>query len=165
MIARSVKDLEGVWSQLEGSKWLTDKIIGFGPFGIGLNGITALATDAVPVLGIGVFQAFTLMVGLYLLMQAFRARTSPGAMIAMALVLLLDAAFDLLDLLPVPFLGGLVDAIFRGPLLAAKIIQKDIERTHWIEGSARDAHASGQHAKNLAEMHAQKKKRLVYLAD
>lgn len=161
MIARSIKDLEGVWLQLEGSKWLTDKIVGFGPFGIGLNGVAALATSAAGPLGIPAFEFFTLIVAGYLLIQAIRSRASPGAVIAMALVLILDACFDLLDI--VPFLGGVIDALFRGPLLAAKILQKDIERTHWVEDSAHNAHASGAHAGHLADMRAENKRRLVYL--
>jgi hypothetical protein len=168
MIARSIKDLEGIWTQLDRSKWLTDKIIGFGPVGIGLNGFTALATSWFPILGTGVFETFTLVVAAYLLFQALRARASPGAVIAVLLVLFLDAAFDLFDLIPFPgvgMLGGIADAIFRGPLLAAKIIQKDIERTHWIEGSAREARASGLIERHFEEMRAQKKRRVVYLAD
>jgi hypothetical protein len=163
MIARSIKDLEGIWLQLDRSKWLTDKIIGFGPIGIGLNGMAALATSAAGPLGIPAFEFLTLIIALYLLVQAVRARASPGAIMAVLLVLILDACFDLLDF--VPFLGGLIDAVFRGPLLAAKIIQKDIERTHWIEGGEHEARATGAHARHLEEMRVQKKRRLVYLGE
>jgi len=161
MIARSIKDLEKIWLQLDRSKWLTDNIIGFGPFGIGLNGLTALLTSSVPILGMGAFELFTLAVAAYLLMQAVRSRASFGTVLLVIFVLALDAAFDLLDV--IPFLGGLIDAVFRGPLVAARILQKSIEQTHWIEGSEREARASGAHARHLAEMHAQNKRRLVYL--
>jgi hypothetical protein len=164
VIARSIKDLEAIWLQLDRSKWLTDKIIGFGPFGIGLNGMAALATSAAGPLGIPAFEFLTLIIALYLLTQAVRARASTGAILAVVLVLVLDACFDLLDI--IPFLGGMIDAIFRGPLLAAKIIQKDIERTHWIEGvSEREARATGAYARHLEEMRAQNKRRVVYLGE
>jgi hypothetical protein len=163
MIARSIKDLEKIWLQLDRSKWLTDNILRFGPFGIGLNGITALATSSVPILGIGVFELFTLVVAAYLLIQAVRSRASAGTVLLVILVLGLDALFDLLDF--IPFLGGAIDAVFRGPLVAARILQKSIERTHWIEGTEREARASGAYARHVAEMHAQKKRRLVYLGD
>jgi hypothetical protein len=163
MAARSIKELESIWLQLDRSKWLTDNIIGVGPFGIGLNGITALVTSAVPVLGIGAYELFNVVVAGYLLMQGMRARASAGAMISVIFVLFLDAAFDLLDL--VPFLGGAVDALFRGPLVAAKVLQKDIEKTHWIEGSRADAVASGAQARHYDEMRAQGKRRVVYLHD
>jgi hypothetical protein len=163
MIARSIKDLEAIWTQLDRSKWLTDKIIGFGPFGIGLNGMAALVTSAAGPLGIPAFEFLTLIIALYLLTQAVRARASPGAILAVLLVLILDACFDLLDF--VPFLGGMIDAVFRGPLLAAKIIQKDIERTHWIESSAAEARASGAMERHFEEMRAQKKRRVVYLGE
>jgi hypothetical protein len=163
MIARSIKDLEKIWTQLDRSKWLTDNIIGIGPFGIGLNGLTALLTSSVPILGIGVFELFTLVIAGYLLVQAVRSRASFGTVLLVAFVLGLDALFDLLDV--IPFLGGAIDAVFRGPLVAARILQKSIEHTHWVEASEHEARASGAHARHLAEMHAQRKRRLVYLGD
>lgn len=162
MIARSIKDLEAIWLQLDRSKWLTDNIIRLGPFGIGLNGLTALMTGSVPILGIGAFELFTVVVAAYLLIQAVRSRASTGTVLLVMFVLALDAAFDLLDF--IPFLGGAIDAVFRGPLVAARILQKSIENTHWVEGGEREARASGAHAQHVAEMQAQKKRRLVYLA-
>jgi hypothetical protein len=163
MIARSINDLEKIWIQLDRSKWLTDNIIKFGPLGIGLNGLTALLTSSVPILGIGAFELFTVVVAAYLLIQAVRSRASAGTVLLVVFVLGLDALFDLLDF--IPFLGGAIDAVFRGPLVAARILQKSIERTHWIEGTEREARASGAYARHVAEMHAQKKRRLVYLGD
>jgi hypothetical protein len=166
MIARSIKDLEQIWLQLDRSKWLTDNILRVGPFGIGLNGLTALLGGSVPILGMGAFELFTLVVAAYLLIQAMRSRASFGTVLLVAFVLALDAAFDLLDVIPfLGFLGGAIDAVFRGPLVAARILQKSIERTHWIEGTEHEARASGAHARHVAEMHAQKKRRLVYLGD
>jgi len=163
MIARSIKDLEKIWLQLDRSKWLTDSIIRIGPLGIGLNGLTALLTSSVPIVGIGAFELFTVVVAGYLLIQAVRSRASTGTVLLVMFVLGLDALFDLLDF--IPFLGGAIDAVFRGPLVAARILQKSIERTHWVEGTEREARASGAYARHLAEMRAQKKRRLVYLGD
>jgi hypothetical protein len=163
MIARSIKDLEKIWLQLDRSKWLTDSILRIGPFGIGLNGLTALLTSSVPIVGIGAFELFTVVVAAYLMIQAVRSRASAGTVLLVMFVLGLDALFDLLDF--IPFLGGAIDAVFRGPLVAARILQKSIERTHWIEGTEREARASGAYARHVAEMHAQKKRRLVYLGD
>jgi hypothetical protein len=163
MVARSIKDLEAIWLQLDRSKWLTDKLISVGGVGIGLNGMVALLTSALPGVGILGFEAFTLVVAAYLLFQAMRARASFFTLVAMLAVLLLDAAFDLLDI--VPFLGGVIDTVFRGPLVAAQILQRDIERTHWVEGRRHEAVATGLHDSHLAEMRAQKKRRLVYLGD
>jgi hypothetical protein len=163
MQARSIKELEAVWSKLDRSKWLTDNIIGIGGVGIGLNGLVAMVTSAIPGFGILGFEAFTLIVAAYLLSLAVRARAAPSTILWMLVVLGLDASFDLLDV--IPFLGGIVDTVFRGPLLAARLLQHDIERTHWVEGSRREAMASGAHVQHLAEMRAQKKRRVVYLGD
>ena len=51
-------------------------------------------------------------------------------------------------------------------LMAAKALQKDIESTHWVEASEREARASGAHERHLADMRRNPKlRRIVYLHD
>jgi hypothetical protein len=160
MIARSIKELEDVWLKLDKAKNFSDNI---GGFGIGVNGLLSLFSAATEWLGgIEVFEIWTLIVGAYLVYLGLRARAAPGTMVKVFLYLGIDV---LVDLIPIPFIGGVMDAIYRGPLTAARALQKDIERTHWIEGSSHDAKASGAYARHFEEMRAQKKRRVVYLAD
>ena len=69
----------------------------------------------------------------------------------------------------VPFLDfvpSVVDVLFPGHLLAAKALQKDIETTHWVEASEREARASGEHERHLTEMRRKGGlRRVVYLHD
>jgi hypothetical protein len=59
-----------------------------------------------------------------------------------------------------------IDVLFPGHLLAAKALQKDIAATHWVEGSEREAKASGEHARHLARVAGDEKlRRIVYLHD
>ena len=160
MIARSIKELEDVWLKLDKTKNFSDNI---GGFGIGVNGLLSLLSAATEWLGgIEVFELWTLIIGAYLVYLGLKARASPGAMVKVFLYLGIDAV---VDLIPIPMVGGVMDAIYRGPLTAARALQKDIERTHWIEGSSHEARASGAYARHFEEMRAQKKRRVVYLAD
>jgi hypothetical protein len=51
----------------------------------------------------------------------------------------------------VPFAPDVVDFFFPGHLMAAKALQKDIESTHWVEANEREARASGDHDRHVAE--------------
>ncbi|RZJ93461.1 MAG: DUF4112 domain-containing protein, partial [Brevundimonas sp.] len=39
MAKRSIADIEKIWSNVEGVKKLSDRAIGIGPFGVGLDGL------------------------------------------------------------------------------------------------------------------------------
>ena len=47
MARRSITDIEKIWSNVEGIKKLSDRVIGIGPFGIGMDGLLTW----VPVVG------------------------------------------------------------------------------------------------------------------
>ncbi|MFN4069404.1 MAG: DUF4112 domain-containing protein, partial [Brevundimonas aurantiaca] len=70
MARRSIKDIEKIWSNVEGVKKLSDRVIGIGPVGFGMD---ALLTW-VPVVG----TAYTAGTGAWLLLQAIRAKAAPG---------------------------------------------------------------------------------------
>jgi hypothetical protein len=160
MVARSIKELEDIWLKLDRTKSFSDNFAGLG---IGVNGLLALLSGATEWLGgLEVFEVWTLIIGAYLVLLGLRSRASPGTMVKVLVYLGVDA---MIDLIPIPMVGGVIDAVYRGPLTAARALQKDIERTHWVEGTSHQAKASGLHAQHLADMRAQKKRRLVYLAD
>lgn len=150
MRARSLRDVENVWSNVDGWKRASDRIIGVGPFGIGLDGILTW----VPGLG----QVYTVGVGGWLLLQALRARAAPTTLVKMGAALVLDTAVG-----SVPLLGDAVDFFFPGHLMAAKFLQADIESTHWVNESLASARASGALDLHLSEMRARRKKRIVFL--
>ena len=153
MARRSVADIEKIWSNVEGVKKLSDRVIGIGPIGIGLDGLLAW----VP----GVNIAYGLGAGAVLMMFATQARATPATMVRMLAYLAADNLTD-----AVPFVGWAVDTVFPGHLLAAKALQKDIEGTHWVEANEREARASGAHDRHLADMRRNPKlRRLVYLHD
>lgn len=153
MARRSIRDIEKIWSNVEGIKKLSDRVVGIGPFGIGMDGLLTW----VPVVG----TAYTVGTGGWLMLQAVRAKASPATLARMAAYMAVDTATG-----TVPIAGDVVDTFFPGQLLAARALQKDIETTHWVEDSQANAMASGDHDRHLAEMRADKdKRRIVYLHD
>ncbi|MFN3353529.1 MAG: DUF4112 domain-containing protein [Brevundimonas sp.] len=153
MARRSVADIEKIWSGVEGVKKMSDRVVGIGPFGVGLDGLLTW----VPGLGL----VYSVGAGAYLMIQGIRAKASPPTLARMLAYLVVDSATTELFLV-----GDVVDFFFPGHLMAAKALQKEIEATHWVEGSERDARASGEHEQHLARIRGDRKlKRVVYLHD
>ena len=158
MARRTLGDIEKIWTRVEGVKKLSDRAIGIGPFGIGLDGLLTWA----PIVG----TAYTLGAAGWLLLQAARVRASPVTVGRMVAYLGLDSVTTAVGEVPfLDFVPNVVDVLFPGHLMAAKALQKDIETTHWVEAAERDAKASGAHEEHVAEMRRRGLRRLVYLHD
>lgn len=159
MARRTIGDIEKIWTNVEGVKKLSDRAIGIGPFGIGLDGLLTW----VPIVG----TAYSLGAAGWLLVQAARVKASPGTMAKMIAWLGLDSVTTAIGEVPfLDFVPNVVDVLFPGHLLAAKALQKEIETTHWVEASEREARASGEHDRHLAEMRRRDGlRRVVYLHD
>jgi hypothetical protein len=159
MARRTIGDIEKIWTDVEGVKKLSDRVIGVGPFGIGLDGLLTW----VPVVG----TVYTVGAAGWLLVQAARVRASPATVVRMLGYLGLDSLTTAVGEVPfLDFVPSVVDVLFPGHLMAAKALQKDIETTHWVEASEREAKASGEHERHLAEMRRRGGlRRMVYLHD
>lgn len=107
------------WRHAETIKRLSDRLIGIGPFGLGLDGVLAW----VP----GVGLAYGLGAGGLLLFHGLQAKASAATLARMAAYLAADNLSD-----TVPVLGWAVDTLFPGHLMAAKALQKDIEAKHGL---------------------------------
>lgn len=100
-------------------KKLSDRVVGFGPFGIGLDGLLTWIPGAGIVYGVGA--------GGYLLLQAFRSGAGAMTLLRMLAYLVVDTATS-----EVPIVGDAIDLLFPGHLLAATALQKDIEGRHGV---------------------------------
>lgn len=153
MAKRSIRDIENIWSNVEGVKKLSDRVIGIGPFGLGLDAMLTW----VPVVG----TAYTVGTGGWLMLQAIRAKATPATLARMGAYMAIDTATG-----TVPLAGDLVDTFFPGQLMAARALQKHIESTHWVEDSEVNARATGEHAMHEARVENDRSlKRIVYLHD
>lgn len=159
MARRTIGDIEKIWTNVEGMKKLSDKVIGIGPFGIGLDGLLTW----VPVVG----TAYSVGAAGWLFVQAAKVKASPATLARMAAYLGLDSVTTLVGEVPfLDFIPSVADVLFRGHLMAAKALQKDIETTHWVEASEREARATGDHDRHVAEMRGGTGlRRVVYLHD
>lgn len=159
MARRSIADIEKIWLNVDGLKKASDRVVGIGPFGIGLDGLLTW----VPVVG----TAYTLGAAGWLLVQAVRVKAPPTTIARMLGYLGIDSATTAIGEVPfLDFVPSVADVLFPGHLLAAKALQKHIETTHWVEDSEAAARASGDHDRHLAKMRADRNlKRVVYLHD
>ncbi|EGF89508.1 hypothetical protein ABI_39220 [Asticcacaulis biprosthecium C19] len=165
MLARSHDHIRRIYDSIESVKRLSDRVIGIGPINIiGLDGILALLP--IPILS----TAYSILAGGFLLIQGIRSHATLSTIATSFIILAIDAGLttveELLQLIPgagwlLAIIPGGADALFQGHLYAAHLIQKDIDRTHYVEGRRGNA---DEHREHLADMRAQKgKKRVVYL--
>lgn len=152
MAARTRAEIEQIWSHVDSIKKLSDRVIGVGPFGLGLDALLTWVPVVSPLYSAGV--------GIYLVGQALRARASAATVLRMATYLVADTATDV-----VPIAGSVVDMVFPAHMMAANALQKDIETTHWVEGRSADARASGAHEHHRAQARDNGLRRVVYLHD
>lgn len=153
MARRSIRDIENIWSNVEGVKKLSDRVIGIGPFGMGLDAMLTW----VPIVG----TAYTVGTGGWLMLQAVRAKATPATLARMGAYMAIDTATG-----TVPIAGDIVDTFFPGQLMAARALQKHIESTHWVEDTEANARASGDHEMHEARVQNDETlKRIIYLHD
>ena len=129
-MVKSVADVENVWLSVERIKKISDRVIGIGPFGLGL--------DALPTWIPGLGTIYTVEAGGWLIILGLRVKAGPGTLARMLGYLTVDTVTG-----TVPIAGDAIDALFPGHLLAAKALQKHIESTHWVEISEREARDQG----------------------
>jgi hypothetical protein len=103
------------WITAEKIKRVADRLVGLGPFSVGLDGLLAF----VPFAG----TAFSFCAGGWLLVEAWRVRASPFTLARMAFYVGLRTLASI-----VPLEGWLVDFFFRGHMFAANALQKDIAK-------------------------------------
>lgn len=109
----SIEDAHRAWITAEKIKRVADRLVGLGPFSIGLDGLLAV----VPVAG----TLFSLGAGLWLMAEGVRAGASSFTLARMAFYVGFRTVASV-----VPIEGWLADILFRGHMLAAGALQKDI---------------------------------------
>lgn len=105
------------WRNAERIKRLSDRLISWGPIGLGLDGVLAW----VP----GANLIYTVGAGGLLLYEAVQAGATAPTLLRMAAYLAADSATS-----EVPIIGWAIDTVFPGHLMAARALQKDIEARH-----------------------------------
>lgn len=103
------------WRRADRIRQLSDRIVGVGPWGLGIDGVLAW----VPVAG----TLYSVGAAGILLNEAYQAGASRRTLVKMAAYLGLDSVSS-----GVPLVGWAIDTLFTGHAFAARALQKDIER-------------------------------------
>jgi len=103
------------WRVAERVKRLSDDLIPLGPFGIGLDGVLAWVPCANVLYSVGA--------GAILLYEGVRGGCTGFTLARMGLYLTANSAMA-----EVPIVGWAMDTLFRGHFMAARALQKDVER-------------------------------------
>ena len=105
------------WKSAETIKKVSDRVIGIGPFGVGLDGLLTWLPGA----GI----VYSLAAGGFLMVEALRGGASIMTLARMLTYLGVDALTS-----EIPVVGDAVDFFWQGHLMAATALQKDVEDRH-----------------------------------
>jgi hypothetical protein len=101
------------WRNAERIKKLSDNLIKIGPWGLGLDGVLAWVPAAGTIYSVGT--------GALLLYEGVKVEASAWTLTRMAGYMILNSAMS-----DVPVVGWAMDTLFRGQLMAANALQKDI---------------------------------------
>ena len=113
------------WRRADRIRNLSDRVIGVGPWGLGIDGVLAW----VPVAG----TLYSVGAAGILLNEAYQAGASRRTMIRMAAYLGLDSVSS-----GVPLVGWAIDTLFTGHAFAARALQRDIEKRHGRPSEAKE---------------------------
>lgn len=105
------------WIRAERIKYIADRLVGLGPFSVGLDGLLAF----VPIAG----TLFSLGAGALLLWEALSVRASAFTLARMTFYVGVRTVASI-----IPLEGWLADFFFRGHMFAATALQKDIAARH-----------------------------------
>jgi hypothetical protein len=119
----TIEDAHGAWMRAELIKRVADRVVRLGPFSIGIDGLLA----PVPVVG----TLFSLVAGLWLIVEGVRAGASRFTLTRMVFYIGLRTLASAL-----PIEGWLFDVLFRGHMLAANALQRDIARRFGVPTDA-----------------------------
>jgi hypothetical protein len=156
MRAQSHQHLDDIRASVLRTRKLSDKIVGFGPFSIGIDGILGW----IPVVGL----IYSVSAGGFLLLQGVRARVSAGTLVKMAGLLLADSATDIV---PIPLATDVADMLFTAHKWAADALLKDMDGTVYYPGAKHQAHADPRFHELMGRVRSGEdpRKRVVFLGD
>ena len=155
-LARSHADLHNIRLGVEKVRKVSDRLIGIGPIGIGLDGVLSF----LPIVGV-LYSAAT---GAMLVLDAIRARAAPSVVFRIGMLMTLNTLLDVPGGTPLGPFSGIADTLFTAHKWSANLLTKHMDNTVYLEGSPQQARANPQYTELLARSRAgQEKRRIVFL--
>ncbi len=156
MIARSHDDLHNIRLAVGKVKKVSDRLIGIGPFGVGLDAVLSFT----PVAGV----VYSAGAGALLMLHAMRARAALGTLIHMGVLLTINTLLDVPGGTPLGIFTGIADTVFMGHKWAADSLLKHMDETIYIEGTRAQARSRPDVMDLMAKVKAGKEwRRVVFL--
>ena len=151
MRARTLLDLHNARVAIQGLRRVTDRLIGVGPFGVGLDGVLGW----IP----GVGAVYSVGAGTALLYQGIKVRAPASLLAQMAFLIGARTASDF-----IPAAGGLVDMLFTAHTWSADMLLKHMDSTFYVEGDPDEAKRMPEFAELMARIRSgDEKRRVVFL--
>jgi hypothetical protein len=120
MLAKTELDIHNIKANIEQARRTSDKMVGIGPFGIGLDAILTI----IP----GIGELYTIGASAYLLTQGVKARVSGITLMQCSALFMTDLAIG-----AVPVGGDMMDVLLCSHLWAGWLLKRSIDRTAYVE--------------------------------
>jgi len=154
MRARTQFEIDRIRASVERTRKISDKIIGIGPFSLGLDGVMTW----IPVVGL----IYSAGAGGFLLLQGIRVGASLSTLAKMFSMLSADA---LSNLVPIPVAPSAFDMLFTAHKWAADALMKEMDETVYYPGSRQEARIDPRFADLVARVRSGEdpRRRMVFL--
>lgn len=151
MAVRTLIDLHNTRLSIERIKRLSDRVVGLGPFGIGLDGLLGW----IPGFG----ALYSVAAGAALIHQGVKARASSGVLLQALVLLGANTASNF-----VPVAGGAMDMLFTAHKWSADLLLGQMDKTLYIEGDRASAAGSAEYAALMERVQSGvERRRIVFL--
>ena len=155
MLARTHADLHNIRTSVEQIRHVSDRLIGIGPVGLGLDGVLSF----LPAVGV-VYSAAT---GGMLVLNAIRARAAPGVVLHIGVLMTINTLLDVPGGTPLGIFSGIADTLFTAQKWAANALLKHMDNTIYLEGTREQARANPAYADIIARIRSGQEKRRVVI--
>ena len=155
MHVRTLVELHNTRLAIENLRRVSDRLVGMGPFGIGLDGLLG----AIPGLGEFLGAIYSVGAGVLLLVHGWRGRASAGVLFQVAVLVGLRTLSNF-----IPLAGGVVDMLFTAHKWSADLILANMDHSLYIEGDRRAAERAPEYLALMDRIRSgEERRRVVFL--
>jgi hypothetical protein len=152
MHARTLVDIHNTRLAIESLRRISDRLIGLGPFGIGMDGLLGWIPGFGAIYSVGA--------GGLLLYHGWKARASAGVLFQVGMLIAANTASNF-----IPTAGGLVDMLFTAHKWSANLLLANMDHTLYIEGDRQAAVAAPEYIALMARISSgEERRRIVFLS-
>ncbi|HVY34977.1 MAG TPA: DUF4112 domain-containing protein [Caulobacteraceae bacterium] len=152
MHVRTLVDLHNTRLSIERLRHISDRIVGLGPFGIGLDGLLGWIPGFGAIYSVGA--------GGLLIYHGLRVRASAGVLFQVAVLITANTFSNL-----IPTAGGVVDMLFTAHKWSANLLLANMDRTLYVEGNRQDAAEAPEYLALMERIRSGEERRRVVFLD